>query len=315
MSFWTQQQLEGDMYGAQVKMLAAGALEAISRRLPWALTPDGQDYSPQGFARHIVEKAMRATDKPSLKMATDLAEWSFSWVLHGMSRVVVAPQLAASFMATSIPSEFCQHISSPWKFFAAVVPPGLLPGTSQHTVLVRSVKVDGDAPGARVLWRCMGQSRPDQAIPYVVTETWAGLAKPDLQDKFEHSEMQKTAEVVMRFVFGCVAEMQGNESVRAQVTGAPKGLPRIKRGEPKCWQVMLGRPVPVDVKHSVAAYVRGNGKTLKSQGITRGHWKWQAHGVGRALRKFIHIEPYWRGPEDAPIAVRSHVLKGPEAQT
>ena len=24
----------------------------------------------------------------------------------------------------------------------------------------------------------------------------------------------------------------------------------------------------------------------------------------------MHIEPYWRGPEDAPIAVRSHILKG-----
>lgn len=30
------------------------------------------------------------------------------------------------------------------------------------------------------------------------------------------------------------------------------------------------------------------------------------HGTGGLLRKWIHVEPYWRGGEDAPIAVKTH---------
>lgn len=39
---------------------------------------------------------------------------------------------------------------------------------------------------------------------------------------------------------------------------------------------------------------------------SRGHHKRQAHGTGGLLRKWIHVEPYWRGGEDAPIAVKTH---------
>jgi hypothetical protein len=26
------------------------------------------------------------------------------------------------------------------------------------------------------------------------------------------------------------------------------------------------------------------------------------------LRKWIHVEPYWRGPVDGPVAVKSHKI-------
>jgi hypothetical protein len=42
------------------------------------------------------------------------------------------------------------------------------------------------------------------------------------------------------------------------------------------------------------------------QCLVRGHWKRQPCGHELQDRKWIQIEPYWRGPEDAPIAVRSH---------
>ena len=44
------------------------------------------------------------------------------------------------------------------------------------------------------------------------------------------------------------------------------------------------------------------------QTLVRGHWKHQPHGKGRSERKYIFVEPYWRGPEDAPITVRPHAL-------
>ena len=35
---------------------------------------------------------------------------------------------------------------------------------------------------------------------------------------------------------------------------------------------------------------------------------WGVEDRERADRRWIHVEPYWRGPEDAPIALRSHKL-------
>ena len=41
------------------------------------------------------------------------------------------------------------------------------------------------------------------------------------------------------------------------------------------------------------------GWEVRVQHVVRGHWKMQAHGEARALRKRLWIEPYWRGPEGA----------------
>lgn len=48
-----------------------------------------------------------------------------------------------------------------------------------------------------------------------------------------------------------------------------------------------------------------DGEKLRHQLLVRslvaGHWKMQPHGPNRSERKLIRIEPYWRGPLDAPV--------------
>lgn len=55
---------------------------------------------------------------------------------------------------------------------------------------------------------------------------------------------------------------------------------------------------------------RGAGESTvewHSRWVVRGHWRWQACGVGRSERRRIWIAPFIKGPEDAPLAVRDHV--------
>jgi hypothetical protein len=52
------------------------------------------------------------------------------------------------------------------------------------------------------------------------------------------------------------------------------------------------------------------GWVLAKRFVVRGHWKQQPHGPGRAQRKMIFVEPYWKGPADAPAMARAHVLEG-----
>jgi len=63
------------------------------------------------------------------------------------------------------------------------------------------------------------------------------------------------------------------------------------------------------MRKAVVEYGKHGGKSPTVQCVVAGHWKMQPCGPGGSERKRIFIEPYWRGPEDAPIAIRPHVLK------
>ena len=75
---------------------------------------------------------------------------------------------------------------------------------------------------------------------------------------------------------------------------------------------VVGRPLKHDVREAVRAYVEEGRehRHLNVQTLVAGHWRSQAYGEDRLLRKRIWVEPYWRGPEDAPIVQRPHVLLG-----
>ena len=49
---------------------------------------------------------------------------------------------------------------------------------------------------------------------------------------------------------------------------------------------------------------------LAKRFIVRGHWKKQPVGPERAERKMIFVEPYWKGPADAPVIARTYVAEG-----
>jgi hypothetical protein len=55
---------------------------------------------------------------------------------------------------------------------------------------------------------------------------------------------------------------------------------------------------------------RGHGESTiewHHRWVVRGHWRWQACGVGHTERRRIWIAPFIKGPEDAPLAVTNHV--------
>jgi len=47
--------------------------------------------------------------------------------------------------------------------------------------------------------------------------------------------------------------------------------------------------------------------TLEKRFIVRGHWKRQSFGEGRTQRRLIFVEPYWKGPANAPVLSRTYV--------
>lgn len=77
----------------------------------------------------------------------------------------------------------------------------------------------------------------------------------------------------------------------------------------------VGRPVKLDFRLAIKNYIDGTRPArgpLSVQRLVAGHHKWQPHGPGNTLRKWIFIEPYWQGNVDAPIVTRPHTLVGEE---
>ncbi|MEO9229932.1 MAG: hypothetical protein ABI216_13460 [Devosia sp.] len=60
---------------------------------------------------------------------------------------------------------------------------------------------------------------------------------------------------------------------------------------------------------SVHAHVERTGAGSRVRQIVSGHWKYQAHGVGRAERKLLWIEPYWRGPDFAQVVNKARLVR------
>jgi hypothetical protein len=92
------------------------------------------------------------------------------------------------------------------------------------------------------------------------------------------------------------------------------GLRRNSHGEPKSWTFQLSRDIRVDCREEVKEVLKATSQRaaakLRLQLLVRGHWRRQPFGPASRERRYQHIEPYWKGQKDAPIAVRKHLLRG-----
>lgn len=130
-------------------------------------------------------------------------------------------------------------------------------------------------------------------------------------DEERDDEAKRLARSLRRAFAGIVLEMMSPK--KHEAVGKPSKPIRKSDKPTASATVVLRREVVVDCRDWLEKHLRGDAdanRMLSVQTLVRGHWKRQPHGPNATERKYIHVEPYWRGPEDAPIAVRSHILNG-----
>jgi hypothetical protein len=116
-------------------------------------------------------------------------------------------------------------------------------------------------------------------------------------------------QVVSRIVLGlCLHLTTPQVLADARRRARSKRFRNVRSGPPQMTNFVIGNDVKVDVTRAVREYVTRGGRAPSVQSLVRGHWKRQAHGPGLSLRKWIEIHPYWRGPEDGPVVLRSHIV-------
>lgn len=305
-----------DFCGNELKAVTAVAHHVLAEKPGLVETWSSTDHLESGFAEWVLNRVVGgpADERPRAK---EIAGFAIRWAMHGLPRVTLSHKRAASLAATKIPPAFCGEVRCPWDLFVVVVPQGLLFNKASSSILVRSVNVEG-SPGCRILYQHWtspeGLARGEKPVGNMVAcAEWSEFATPEaiefpsngVSDKMG-SEGERSLRWHMRLVFGVCLEMHGRKS---DVVGIGPADYQVRRCElPTAWNFALTDPVRNDVRDHARDYIRGTGKSLTKQGIVAGHWKNQPCGKACRDRKYIHIEPYWRGKEDAPIAVRDHVL-------
>jgi hypothetical protein len=238
------------------------------------------------------------------------AGWGSRWAQNAFATILPTHQLAASLMCTSMSAEDAQKLQLPWDCFAVRLPRDLLGDNEDTIVLIR---------------RGMGRNFPHTTIGILelsehyasprAIENLAALSDWDFDRRILKGEEalsedlpkhSRRARLLGRLLLAICAEMDSPRGAQF-IRNTPRTI-CMKRGEPKAWNFQLTRPIKLDVRKEVRAYLSGEGRQVTVQTFVRGHYKYQPCGVGGSQRKWIHVAAYWRGPEDAPIAVRPHVV-------
>lgn len=234
------------------------------------------------------------------------------WARCGFPLIAPTHRLAASLMWTVAPPEALSDERPPWSRFAIVLPGDMLsfPDAYGNTAVAKhilvqadevrvSLIVEADAPSDMMLTTVLYDSAPNLAAFGEVSHAYDGTAG---------SMASRALTAARRLVLGSVLELgsvgQPPEGSATRASGA-----RNRKGlEPNAWTFKLSRDVVVDARPSLAEYLGGVGSPQRVQTLVRGHWQRYAVGLGREQREWRHKEPYWKGPEDAPIAVRTHEI-------
>lgn len=245
-------------------------------------------------------------------------------------------QYASSLCTTTMPVEFAEDVRAPWRAFMIRLPADdLLVVDSPSGGVERVERIlahqhfddDGDRVWSYVI---EGQSTmlDRTCIPAVEMcvqvdpeeaddrETQAAAAQRRRPGTVPNNYLstprdRRTLHMAARLIVGvCMAFGVAGAARRVGLVAKSR---RRKQPFPTKWEFIVGRPVRVDATDYVRSYISGTGGKRgprTTQSFVSGHWKWQPYGERSALRKWIHIEPYYAGPDDAPIVVRPHILKG-----
>jgi hypothetical protein len=272
--------------------------------------------------KDVIVASKGTKDPPSLGA---FAHWLFSarLVQQGSPRVILDDQLAASLIATNVGLESAELIKPPWKAFIIELPPGLLTydfegelrsyqrvlihyvdyGTStQWSYWFRELNEVGGAPGV------FAKATTEKMI----LDDWNEV------DSRVDDQQSRVGYLVGRLILSlCLALSDPTTTtLREQKRSKGRGSRfRTPHSTPDPRNFFVGRPITVDCRPAIRDFLSNTGKkngSINVQTLVRGHWKHQAHGVGRALRKLIHVEPYWKGPEDAKILIRPTRVQGSE---
>lgn len=248
--------------------------------------------------------------------------WAARWADQAFPVIEVGHKFAALLMATGVDHANLEEIPLPFRAFAITIPKGLLTLSGKDDDVQDVVRVhvhflhreDGThvcnfmicGDRGLQLWRhgipLSEFMHPQDDETSISWQEYLFAIKSDDRDN-------RVSQMVSRLIVGLCLAMADTKNVK-KVGKSHSSSHQIRDvGEPSVRVFKVGRPIKIDVREVIRDYVEGRRHSGPSvQCLVRGHWRRQAHGPHAEQRKWVHVEPYWRGPKDAPIVFRPHKI-------
>jgi hypothetical protein len=250
---------------------------------------------------------------------------SARWADQAFPTIQMGHKYASALMSTSVSAEDVAELQAPFKAFMIDVPDKLLPVEDPktgklfdiHFILAQQLV---DHRGSLVwnyvamaehvsLWRhgltneMLAENRdlPEGAIDWGTYSF--GLPTDDRDERLSF--------LIGRLIVNTCLAMATEDNVRATGKTHLVGHRHLREcPEPLVRTYVIGKPLTLDCREGIHRYLNGQtrvGSSPTVQVLVTGHWKGQPYGPRNTLRKRIWRQPFWRGPEDAPILVRPRV--------
>lgn len=314
-------------------------LGQFAHPLSWAHTEnDAEAWELE--RRVLIAKADQGDERANQLLPHMLASdgyqafsWQPKWYHYGCQSLDVEEKYAASLCATKITRTELEHVKLPWLCFVIRVPKVLqnltVQGEGLKLVVVNHAKYTSKI--AVVGEEATQEASFDQYQLHLLTNNrFRIVAVRQLSDwerpnsevgydvlqrmEVEHGELERRQfEILGRFVLGAIISMNDPKAHRQYIKLSPGKNPSL--GSPRYGtnnDVVLhkiGRPVKIDVREVIQSYTGGHTDRVSNvRTLVAGHWKSQAHGPKNTLRRWQHVECYWRGKEGDPLIIRPHVL-------
>lgn len=289
-------------------------LKALRRYVEHLESADGAD-------RHQANRERLALEIPGM-----LRQIMFSpkWASCGFPVVQIGEIFAAALMATEITPGVVDDLRGPWAALWVDFPNRLLSVNDEsghpYPIVALRIAFFDVGHGRLVDWQAMAANgiTIGRSVPAAQLLTPVGQDTHEYDDVFgppiAGNEVPRLYVLFERLVVGLCLSMSDPDNVRERplVPGKLRKPTKRKNPRPTFRFFTVGIPTSVDCRAAVRAYAAGvepkPGKALALQMLVRGHWKRQHHGERNAKVKIIWVQPYWRGPDTAPILTRPHVM-------
>ena len=241
------------------------------------------------------------------------------WIDCGTPRLITTDKYAAALMCTRVTEPLVEDIIIPWKAFRVDLPRGLLAHDEYTYSHILIAGFDEDAPvGAMLLLFGERLDEDGKRVDVLQVKATSDLAALLLDREHADDYMadgayrrperrdakERATRLATRLVVGLLYTMQYSQDFKTAKPSLNDNRKAIRSGPPKHRTIFVGKPLALDARPALREYVGGKGGAPSVQSLVRGHFKRQVVGVARSGRKVIWVEPYWRGPEDAPILAR-----------
>jgi len=248
------------------------------------------------------------------------------WAESAFPQVQLTHKYAAALMASGTTEEVIARVQSPWSAFFIEVPDKLLSlydNPSGQFVEIRRILVTRlQHKDGSLRWGYIGYTDTPLSV-WRFGVTTEDLLPADLGEgafkggeQFEMtSQDERVLTLIGRLIINACLAMSDPSAVKKVGPGHKAFAKATREGrageEPAVRTFLLSKPVKLDCRPAIKEYVEapaGSKRTLTVQSLVRGHFKGQWFGPGNGQYKVIWREPHYRGPLDAPIALRSHHL-------